>query len=285
MRLERAWIERLLGWAPRFPSIGATTVRGPLSSRRSVRLIVQISVLLLLLVAWQLYSAIVSPIILPSPAAVWNAGVEMAISGELWSATLASLKVFAIGFGLAIVVGLVLGVAIGRSRWFSAGTEHILTAVYVTPQIALLPLIIVWFGLGLGAKVAIVFLVSVFPIMFNAKDGVAQISANYVDVARSYGASETAVLREVMIPSITPHVMTGMRLSAGRGLTGMVVGEMFTGISGLGGIIVAAGNTLQTAKTFAPIFVLAVIGLIVIQGGKWLETNVLVKWKNTERAF
>jgi ABC-type nitrate/sulfonate/bicarbonate transport system permease component len=266
-------------------SVSTRMARKPLSSRRSVRFAVQISVLLLLLVAWQFYSTTVSPIILPGLPAVWNAGKEIAISGELWAATLASLEVFAIGFGLAIIVGVVLGIAVGRSRWFSAGTEHILTVVYVTPQIALLPIIIVWFGLGLEAKVVLVFLVSMFPIMFNARDGVAQISAHHVEVARSYGASEAAVLREVMIPSIAPYVMTGIRQGAGRGLTGMVVGEMFTGISGLGGIIVAAGNTLQTAKAFAPIFVLAAIGLVVIEGGKWLETHVFVRWKNTERAF
>jgi ABC-type nitrate/sulfonate/bicarbonate transport system permease component len=259
--------------------------RALLSSRGSVRFMVQIGVVVLLLVAWQLYSATVSPIILPSLDAVWTAGKAMAVSGELLSATVASLTVFAIGFGLAIIVGVVLGVAVGRSRWFSAGVEHILTIVYVTPQIALLPVIIVWFGLGMEAKIVLVFLVSVFPIIFNARDGVAQISANHVDVARSYGASETTVLREVMIPSIAPYVMTGIRQGAGRGLTGMIVGEMFTGISGLGGIIVAAGNTLQTAKAFAPIFVLAAIGLVVIEGGKWLETHVFVKWKNTERAF
>ena len=192
---------------------------------------------------------------------------------------------FVIGFGLSNIVGIVLGIAVGRSRWLSAGTEHILTIIYVTPQIALLPIIIVWFGLGMGAKVTIVFLVGLFPIIFNTRDGVARISAHHVEVARSYGASEAAVLWEVMIPSIAPHMMTGIRQGAGRGLTGMVVGEMFTGISGLGGIIVTAGNTLQTAKAFAPIFVLAAIGLVVIEGGRWLETNVFVKWKNTERAF
>ena len=285
MRVARSTTAFPMGRAPRSAGVATPPPRKPLVSRRGARLIVQIGVVVLLLTGWQMYSTTVSPIILPGLPAIWDAGKAMVVSGELWSATLASLKVFAIGFGLSIIVGSVLGIAVGRSRWFSASTEHILTVIYVTPQIALLPIIIVWFGLGVQAKVALVFLVSVFPILFNARDGVAQISAHHVEVARSYGASEAAVLWEVMIPSIAPHLMTGIRQGAGRGLTGMVVGEMFTGISGLGGIVVSAGNTLQTAKAFAPIFVLAAIGLVVIEGGKWLETHVFVKWKNTERAF
>lgn len=285
MHVEEAQVERPPGETRRRKEDSAPKMYKPLSSRRSVRLVLQLGVLLLLLVAWQLYSATVSPIILPSVGAIWDAALQMAVSGELWSATLASLEVFVIGFAMAIVAGIVIGIAVGRSHWVSAASEHVLTAIYVTPQIALLPLIIVWFGLEMEAKIVLVFLVSVFPIMFNTRDGIAQISAQHVDVARSYGASETFVLREVMIPSFMPYVMTGIRLGAGRGLTGMVVGEMFTGISGLGGIIVAAGNTLETAKAFAPIFVLAAIGLVVIEGGKWLETHVFVKWKNTERAF
>lgn len=256
----------------------------PLLDRFWVRLTLKALTVGLLLLAWQLYSQHVSPIIFPGPARVFDAAREMVRSGEIFTATAASLKVFALGYAIAIGSGVLLGILFGRVRLFAVSTEHVFNALYVTPQIALLPLLIVWFGLGFTAKVSLVFLVSFFPIMFNTADGVRQVSRGYVEVARSYGASELQLLREVTLPSIFPYVMTGLRLGAGRGLTGMVVAEIFTAISGLGGIIVKSGNTLQTDKLFVPIFVLGLIGMVVIQGGSYLE-NRLVAWKRTERAF
>jgi len=263
---------------------GDLQTRKPALDRFWVRFSLKMGVLGLILLAWHLYSGHVSPILMPSPSRVFEAGREMVRSGEIFTASGESLRIFAIGYALAVGSGVVIGVLFGRVRLFAVSTEHVFNALYVTPQIALLPLLIVWFGLGTTSKIAIIFLVSYFPIMFNTADGMRQVSRGYVEVARSYGASEVQLLREVTLPSIFPYVMTGLRLGAGRGLTGMVVAEIFTAISGLGGIIVTSGNTLQTAKLFVPIFVLGIIGMIVIQGGTYLE-NKLVAWKQTERAF
>lgn len=262
----------------------SVAVRKQLLDRIWVRAGLKLATLGLILLGWQLYSASVSPIIMPSPQEVWTASVDMVKSGEIFSATAISLKAFVVGYGLAVAGGISIGILFGRVRVFTVSTSHVFNALYVTPQIAFLPLIIVWFGLDFAPKVAIIFLVSFFPIMFNTADGVQQISRGYVEVARSYGAGEFQMLREVMLPSILPFMMTGLRLGAGRGLTGMIVAEYFTAINGLGGIIVKSGNTLQTAKVFVPIFMLGIIGTLIIQGGRMLE-NQLVAWKQSERAF
>jgi len=256
----------------------------PLLERLWVRLLLKTTTLGLILLAWELYSKHVSPILAPGPGRVFDAARAMISSGEIFTATGQSLRVFAIGYIMASVAGVIVGVIYGRVRLFSVATEHVFNALYVTPQIALLPLMIIWFGLGNTAKIALIFLVSFFPVMFNTADGMRQVSRGFVEVARSYGASEMQLLREVTFPSILPSVMTGLRLGAGRGLTGMVVAEIFTAISGLGGIIVTSGNTLHTDRLIVPIFVLGIIGMTVIQGGFYLEKK-LVGWKQTERAF
>jgi len=255
-----------------------------LLDRRLARLGIRVAAVAVLVLAWQLASQNTSQLLLPSPNSVWRAGVAMVKSGELARAIGQSLQALAIGYLSAILVGLIVGILVGRFRFVNVATTHILNAFYVTPQLAFLPLVILWFGLGFQAKIVIIFLVSVFPVLFNTADGMGQVSSHHVEVARSYGANEIRVLREVTMPSILPSVMTGVRLAAGRALTGMIVAEFFTSISGLGGILVTAGNQLDTARVFVPIFVLAVLGVAIIQGGRAVE-NRLVGWKKTEKAF
>ena len=238
----------------------------------------------ILIVVWEFFGRRVNPILFSHPTAILRAGVDLTASGELPRAILTSLQNFVAGFSLAAVVGVTLGLLVGRFRPLEYALRHILDAFYVTPQVALIPLVILWFGLGPPAKIFIIFLVGMFPIFYNTADGVRSLSRGLVEVAEAYGASERQQFREVTVPATLPHIMTGVRLGIGRSLTGMVVAEMFTATSGLGAITVFYANTLDTARLFVPVIVLTLLGVSLLQFGLYLERR-FAPWKETERAW
>lgn len=237
-----------------------------------------------LVVLWEFFGRRVNPILFSYPTAILRAGVDLTVSGELPRAILTSLQNFVAGFALAAVVGVTLGLLVGRFRPLEYALRHILDAFYVTPQVALIPLVILWFGLGPPAKIFIIFLVGMFPIFYNTADGVRSLGRGLVEVAEAYGASERQQFREVTVPATLPHIMTGVRLGIGRSLTGMVVAEMFTATSGLGAITVFYANTLDTARLFVPVIVLTLLGVALLQLGLYLERR-FAPWKETERAW
>jgi NitT/TauT family transport system permease protein len=235
------------------------------------------------LVAWELYGRSLNPIFLSHPTAVAQAFWELLVSGDLMRATLQSLSGLGVGFGLAVVVGIAIGLLMGHSRVANYALDPFVTALYNTPSVALIPLIQLWFGLGFSAKVVIVFLSAVFPVIINSYAGVSTTSRQTVDVVRAYGATERQVTTKVVLPSAVPFVMAGMRLAVGRGVIGIVVAEFFTAISGLGGMIIIFSNAFATAKLFVPVITLVVIGLALTSLAKWLERRI-APWKETERA-
>jgi ABC-type nitrate/sulfonate/bicarbonate transport system permease component len=235
------------------------------------------------LVAWQLYGASINPIFLATPSAVAAAFVELVQSGELWAAILKSLQGLAIGFALAIVAGIILGILMGRYRTINAIFDPFVTLLYATPIVALIPLIMLWFGLNLEAKVVIIFESCFFPIVINTLAGVRNVSRSMVDVARAYGASDQQVMTKVVLPSSVPFVMAGIRLAVGRGVVGMVVAEFFTALSGLGSMIIVYQNSFATAKLFVPVITISVMGLALTAAARWLEQR-LAPWKESERA-
>jgi NitT/TauT family transport system permease protein len=239
---------------------------------------------LILFIMWEFFGRRINPILFSSPTAVLKAGVDLTISGELPRAILISLRTFVAGFALALLVGIGLGLLVGRFRPVEYALRHILDALYVTPQVALIPLVILWFGLGPPAKIFIIFLVGMFPIFYNTADGVRNLSRGLVEVAKAYGASERQQFREVTVPATLPYIMTGIRLGIGRSLTGMVVAEMFTATTGLGAITVYYANTLDTARLFVPVIVLTLLGVTLLQFGQYLERR-FAPWKETERAW
>jgi ABC-type nitrate/sulfonate/bicarbonate transport system permease component len=235
------------------------------------------------LIAWQLYGASINPIFLATPSAVAAAFVELIQSGELWAAILKSLQGLAIGFALAIVAGILLGILMGRYRTVNAIFDPFVTLLYATPIVALIPLIMLWFGLNLEAKVVIIFESCFFPIVINTLAGVRNVSRSMVDVARAYGASDRQVMTKVVLPSSVPFVMAGIRLAVGRGVVGMVVAEFFTALSGLGSMIIVYQNSFATAKLFVPVITISVMGLALTAAARRLEQR-LAPWKESERA-
>jgi NitT/TauT family transport system permease protein len=235
------------------------------------------------LIAWELYGRSLNPIFLSYPVAILGAAVELITSGELLAATLKSLQGLAIGFSLAVVVGITVGLFMGRYRTLYYALDPFIVALYATPGVALIPLIMLWFGLGLQAKIIIIFEACFFPIVINTFAGVRNVSRANVDVARAYGASERQILRLVLLPSALPFIMAGIRLAVGRGVIGMVVAEFFTALSGIGSLIIIYSNAFATAKLFVPVITLSLLGVSLTALAQLFERR-LAPWKETERA-
>lgn len=233
--------------------------------------IVTVLSLIVTLGVWQWYGSRVNPLFFSSPTAIVRAVPGMISSGVLPAALASSCQGLFIGFACAIVVGIVIGLVTGRYRLANAALSGQITALYSTPTVALIPLLILWVGLGLEAKVVIVFLSAVFPIIINTQGGAENVQGSLVEVGLVEGANEWQIFTKIIVPGALPYIMTGIRLSVGRAVVGMVVAEMFTAISGLGGQIITYGNSFATDKLLVVVVVLALIGVILTQVTRQLE--------------
>jgi NitT/TauT family transport system permease protein len=235
---------------------GAAAPRGPVPSW----LITTGSVVLVLL-AWQLCGPYINPLFGTYPTAIGAAFWKLAGSGKLAAALGDSLRPFAAGYALAIVVGIPLGLLIGRFRVLEAAIGIYVTAGYAMPLVALVPLLVLWFGLGFAVKVVIIFLMSVFPICINTWLGVTAVPKTLIEVGKSFVAPDRVILRRIILPATLPYIMAGLRLSVGRAVVAMVIAEFFTSISGLGAIIQTSANNFDTATTFVPVIIIMLMAV------------------------
>lgn len=255
-----------------------TSSRGEATSERPRRrvpswLITVASVALVLLV-WEWFGRDVNPVFGSYPSAIALAFVDLVRTGKLGTALVESLQPFVAGYLLAIVLGVPLGLLIGRFRVAEAGLGIYVTAGYAMPLVALVPLLVLWLGLGFAVKASVVFLMSVFPICINTWLGVAAVPKSLIDVGKAFVAPNLVILRRIVLPATLPYIMAGIRLAVGRAVVAMVIAEFFTSISGLGAIIINSANNFDTATMFVPIVVLMVlaIGLNALIG--WVERRV-----------
>ena len=241
--------------------------------RKNERSIIGTSSVLIFLVLWEAFtrSGAISPILLSSPLAVARAGAAMIASGEIWNDLWVSGIEFFVGFALSVLLGIPLGLAVGWYRRLYFAVDPFLSALYATPRVALLPLIIIWLGIGIWSKVAIVFLGAFFPICVNTLSGVKTSEARLLRVARSFGASELQIFKSIVLPSSVPFILTGLRLGVGRALIGVVVGELYAATAGVGFMITVAGATFQTDKVFVGIVILAIFGVLCVESLTRLE--------------
>ncbi len=234
----------------------ADAPRGPVPSW----LITTGSVVLVLLV-WQLCGPFIDPLFGTYPSAIVAAFWKLVGSGKLAAALLDSLRPFAAGYALAVVVGVPLGLLIGRFRVLEAAIGIYVTAGFAMPLVALVPLLVLWLGLGFAVKVAIIFLMSVFPICINTWLGVAAVPKTLIEVGKSFVAPDHVILRRIILPATLPYIMAGVRLAVGRAVVAMVIAEFFTSISGLGAIIQISANNFDTATTFVPIIIIMLLAV------------------------
>ena len=238
----------------------------------------------LFLLIWELYGRQVNTLLMSYPTEIAATFVAMIREPELWNAIVASAQPFIYGLLLAVVVGVVVGVLMGRFRIFDIALAQPVNAIYVIPPVALIPMIMMWFGLGLQAKTFIVFLVGVFPILYNTYDGTRSVSRHLVEIAYAHGANEWQVFRDVTLFAALPFIMSSFRQGAGRALIGLIVAELFTSLSGLGALVALYSNTLETAKLFVVVILLGMVGMLLMAFGEWLERR-FAPWKQSERAW
>ena len=219
------------------------------------------------------------------PSAVWTAFLRLARSGELQRHLAISSVEFAYGFALAIAAGIPLGALMASSRTVRALFDPWVAALYSTPRIALAPLLIVWLGIGVVSKVALVFLSAVFPILMNTLTGVRVTDPELIEAARAFGARPRDVFVKVLIPAAVPFIVTGLRLGIGRGIIGVVVGELLGSTAGIGYMLYTAGQTFDTATIFVGVVVIGLFGITSDLALKWLETR-LASWRlSAERGL
>lgn len=221
--------------------------------------------ILVLLLIWEGATRLgwANPVFSSSPSRVVKTLFDLIKKGDLWRHISASSKLFFLGYGGAIVIGVPLGIAIGWFEKLRKAVEPLLSAIYVIPRIALMPLFIIWFGLGIESKLVLVFLSAFFNITINMQTAMMNLNKDLTKVAVAYGANMRQFFFTIALPQAVPYLITGLRLAAGRALVGVVGAEVFGGAEGLGYLIQYAGATFQTNTVFACVFVFAIIGISI----------------------
>lgn len=250
-----------------------------MSAVRRRRLRRQVTAAIVVIVAWELigrYGTSTDLFFAPL-SSIFMAGVKLWQSGDLQADIAASFQAFGYGMLLATVVGVVLGILIAVNQAVRDYVDPYVSALYATPLVAVAPLVILWFGLGVVSKVAVVFITAVFPVLINTSVGIRQTDANLIEVAHSFGASRSQVIWKVLVPSSIPFVIAGIRLAVGRGIVGVVVGELFGAQAGLGYLIFVSGQTFDVASLFVGVLLLAFAGVGLTALVHWVESRI-AKW-------
>jgi NitT/TauT family transport system permease protein len=249
---------------------------GPSAWTRHEKWLLGTASMALFLIFWETAVALqwVNPLFTSSPSRIAITAYEMFADGSIWEHIEVSAHEFAVGYGLAVVIGVPLGILMGWYSRVDAVLEPFVAALYATPRIALLPLILIWLGIGIASKIAIVFLGAVFPILVNTVTGVRTVEADFIKVARSFGCSDRQMFLTVVLPSSVPMLLAGLRLGLGHALVGIVVGEMYGATKGLGFLIATAGARFQTDQVM--------VGIILIAGAGVTLTELL---RLIERRF
>ena len=219
----------------------------------------------LFLAVWELVGNVyqwINPLFMSAPSLILKAAIELFRSGEIWNDLYVSGVEFFWGFILSVVVGIPFGIAVGWYKRAAYIFDPFVNAMNATPRVALLPLIIIWLGIGILSKVGIIFLGSVFPLIIDTRDGVKTTPVNLLNAAKSFGASQWQIFGSVVLPSTLPFILSGLRLAVGRALIGVFVGELYAATAGIGFMVTVAGATFQTDKVFVGILIFIIVGLV-----------------------
>ncbi|GAB7388793.1 ABC transporter permease [Bacillaceae bacterium] len=231
--------------------------------RSGLSLLLGGGVVMLLLITWEIVSltGLVDPKFASSPSRVLETGAVMLKSGEIWQHIFSSGKIFVVGYLLAVAVGVPAGILLGWFPKVRMAFVPTVAALNSMPRIAFMPLFIIWFGLGFGSKVALVFMSAVIPIIINMQMAMRSVDNDLTKVAKAYGANRRQIFLTVALPMSVPFLMTALQIAIGRALLGVVVAEVFGGSEGLGYMIQYAGATFQTDKVFVCVIIIAALGI------------------------
>lgn len=240
----------------------------------AINVVIRLLSLIVVLTLWQIFGARIDQTLFTTPAAIARAAVDMIASGELWNYLAPSLIVLLIGLSMAVVVGILIGILLARYWVLDLALGVYITFLYSIPSVALVPLIVLWAGFDISAKVIILFLFAFFPMTINTYQGVKNVDPKLLEVGRSFRCSERQLWANIILPGALPFIITGLRLAIGRGLIGMVLADLYTAISGIGYLIVRTASTYEVDKMFVPIMALGLLGVGLTAAVRFLETRV-----------
>lgn len=245
--------------------------------------LLRLASIIVVLIVWEIYGRSVNKLLFAPFSSIALAAIDIVGSGELWKYLSLSLVVMAQGLGLGVLVGVPLGVLMARIHIVNTILEMYISALYAMPLVAVVPLLVLWFGFDTLAKTIVVFLFTVFPMILNTYQGVRNVEPNLLEVARSFCSNERQMWRDVVIPSSLPYILVGLRLSIGRALIGMVIADFYMAVSGIGYLVTQYANSFQTAKLFVPILTLMLMGVLLTSGAKLLEARI-TPWLRINRG-
>jgi NitT/TauT family transport system permease protein len=267
----------------RRPAEAKTNLKGPLSAivHCISDNIWSIGSIVVGLAIWEAISRflVASKLFLAAPSQVALALIEMMRSGELQYHVWISATEFLIGYFIAAIAGIAIGVAMASSKASRQAIQPWVSGLYATPTVALAPLFILWFGIGISSKIVVVMVLVVFPIVINTEAGLRTTSQNLIETVRSFGATNSQIFWKVSLPSALPFIFAGLKLGIGRGLIGVVVAELFGARAGLGQLISQSSDTFNMPNLFAGVTLLAVAGIAMTSGFGWLE-KMLLPWRD-----
>jgi len=252
-----------------------------LTKRKRRYTIIRLCSIVFAFTVWEIFGRQVNPLFMSYPSKIVLAAVSLAQAGVLQAALLESLRTLVLGYVLGAVFGVLTGLAVGRYREVEAALDWLINAFYATPLVALIPLVILWFGLGFTAKLFIVFLFTLFPVLINTSIGVRNVSRSLIDVGVAFVANEQQIFTKIILPASLPYIMASLRLGIGRAIIGMVTAEFFTAISGLGGLVVKYGNQFRTDEMLVPVIILMILG-VLLTGTLQRAEQLIAPWKSNE---
>ncbi len=231
------------------------------------------------LALWELVSRflVANALFLAAPSQIAVAIVDLARTGQLWHHVGVSAAEFALGYVIAASLGIALGLAMAASATAKQALQPWVSGLYATPIIALAPLFILWFGIGIWSKVIVVISLVLFPVAINTEAGLRTTSERLIEMLRCFGATSRQIFVKVSLPSAVPFILAGLKLGIGRGLIGVVVAELFGSRAGLGNLISQSADAFNMPELFAGVVVLAFAGIVMTAGFGWLEGR-LVPW-------
>ena len=261
--------------APVIPAAGFPGKKPGFAYRRSGIWAIRVVVFVALIAAWEWYAQGVSRALFAPPSEVAQAFYDLAIAEpRIWGALGESLLALAVGLALCIVVGVPVGLAMGRSKTLEFVLDPYVTFLYVLPNVAFIPLLVVWVGYAFELRIALVFLSGVFPMIINTIAGVKHVDPELIDGGRSFNASEAQIIRTIIFPGSLPFVFAGLRIAFSSAWVGVIVAEMTALLAGIGGMIAKAADRFRTAEVFVPILFIMAVGVSVQWFTSWLQRRM-----------
>jgi NitT/TauT family transport system permease protein len=220
---------------------------------------------LIVLVGWQLVSSLklIDPLYISSPLRIFHVAPTVFGDDHFLMHIGVSAKEFAIGMLLVIVTGIPIGMAAGWYRPFRELSDPVISALFATPIVALVPILVLTLGIGTSSKVAFVYLLAVWPVIINTTAGVRDIDPEMIRMARSFGSSNGRIFRTIALPASVPHIIVGLRNAVSRGIIAVVVGELYGASSGIGYYLNQTGQIFQTDRYYFAVVFLALVGVLL----------------------